>query len=129
MLLWLGASSSSHHIHLWISLSMQRESLSGGSECWELQAFIFFIFLLNFSWPSTSSVEPKDFLNKGPIVTIFGLESTGNLESAVDQLSTHLANLNLPTVIVFDPRFKSSVPRYQAVLQALENSQILDRVS
>ncbi len=80
--------------------------------------------MLNFSWPSTSCVEPKDFLNKGPIVTIFGLESKANLESAVDQLSTHLAGLNLSTVIVFGPRFKSS-----GVLEALENSQIKDRVS
>jgi hypothetical protein len=39
-------------------------------------------------------------------------------------LSTHLAGLNLPTVIVFGPRFKSS-----GVLEALENSQIKDRVS
>ncbi len=83
-----------------------------------------FNFALYFSWPSTSCVEPKDFLNKGPIVTIFGLESKANLENAVDQLSTHLAALNLPTVIVFGPRFKSS-----GVLEALENSQIKDRVS
>jgi hypothetical protein len=82
------------------------------------------IFLLNFSWPPPSCVEPKDFLNRGPIVTIFQLESKANLESAVDQLSTHLAGLNLQTVIVFGPRFKSS-----GVLEALENSQIKDRVS
>jgi hypothetical protein len=82
------------------------------------------IFLLYFSWPSPSCVEPKDFLNKGPIVTIFGLESKANLESAVDQLATHLAGLNLPTVIVFGPRFNSS-----GVIEALENSQIKDRVS
>ena len=82
------------------------------------------IFVLNFSWPSTSCIEPKDFLNKGPIVTIFGLESKANLESAVDQLLTHLASLNLPTVIVFGPRFESS-----GALEALENSQIKDRVS
>ncbi len=82
------------------------------------------IFLLNFSWPSPSCIEPKDFLNKGPIVTIFGLTSKANLESAVDQLSTRLAGLNLPTVIVFGPRFESS-----GVLEALENSQIKDRVS
>ncbi len=79
------------------------------------------ILALNFSWPSTSCV---DFLNKGPIVTIFQLESKANLESAVDQLSTHLAGLNLPTVIVFCPRFRSS-----GVRKALENSQIKDRVS
>ena len=58
------------------------------------------------------------------MVTIFGLNSNANQECAVDQLATHLASLNLPTVIVFGPRFKSS-----GVLEALENSQIKDRVS
>jgi hypothetical protein len=70
------------------------------------------------------SVEPKDFLNKGPIVTIFGLKSKANLECAVDQLATHLSSLNLPTVIVFGPRFNSS-----RVRDALENSQIRDQVN
>jgi hypothetical protein len=70
------------------------------------------------------SVEPKDFLNKGPKVTIFGLKSNVNLECAVDQLATHLASLNLPTVIVFGPRFKLS-----GVCEALHHSQIKDQVS
>ncbi len=69
------------------------------------------------------NVEPKDFLNKGPMVTIFGLNSNANLECAVDQLATHLASLNLPTVIVFGPRFNSS-----RVDVALKKSKIKDRV-
>ncbi len=80
--------------------------------------------LFYFSWPSTTSVEPMDFLNKGPIVTIFGIQSNANLECAVDQLAIHLASLNVQTVIVFGPRFKSS-----RVSDALENSQVKDRVS
>jgi len=71
------------------------------------------------------NVEPKDFLNKGPMVTIFGLNSNANLECAVDQLATHLASLSLPTVIVFGPRFNSS--RVCAALQ--QKSEINDRVS
>ena len=70
------------------------------------------------------NVEPKDFLNKGPMVTIFGLNSNANLECAVDQLATHLASLNLPTVIVFGPRFNSS-----RVDVALQKSKIKDQVS
>ncbi len=77
-----------------------------------------------FSWPPSLSVEPKDFLNKGPMVTIFGLKSKASPECAVDQLATHLSSLNLPTVIVFGPRFNSSL-----VCDALENSQIKDQVS
>jgi hypothetical protein len=77
-----------------------------------------------FSWPPALNVEPADFLNKGPMVTIFGLQSNANLECAVDQLATHLASLNLPTVIVFGPRFKSD-----RVCDALRNSQIKDQVS
>jgi hypothetical protein len=80
--------------------------------------------LIYFSWPPPLSVQPKDFLNKGPIVTIFGLKSNANLECAVEQLATHLASLNLPTVIVFGPRFNSA-----HVWEALENSQISKRVS
>jgi hypothetical protein len=76
-----------------------------------------------FSWPPPLSVEPKDFLNKGPVVTIFGIQSNANLECAVDQLATHLTSLNLPTIIVFGPRFNSS-----RVFDALQNSQIKDRV-
>jgi hypothetical protein len=77
-----------------------------------------------FSWPPALNVEPTDFLNKGPMVTIFGLQSNANLECAIDQLATHLASLNLPTVIVFGPRFKSD-----RVCDALRNSQIKDQVS
>jgi hypothetical protein len=70
------------------------------------------------------SVDPKDLLNKGPEVTIFGLKSKANLECAVDQLAKRLENLNLPTVIAFGPRFKSD-----RVCDALKNSQIKDQVS
>jgi hypothetical protein len=78
---------------------------------------------LFFSWPSPS-IEPNNFYNKGPRVTIFGLKSRANFECAVDQLATHLASFNLPTVIVFGPRINSS-----RVCEALENSQIKDQVS
>jgi hypothetical protein len=77
-----------------------------------------------FSWPPALNVEPKDLLNKGPMVTIFGIQSNANLECAVDQLATNLASLNLPTVIFFGPRFKSD-----RVCDALKNSQIKDQVS
>jgi hypothetical protein len=69
-------------------------------------------------------VEPKDFLNKGSSVTIYGLKSNANLECAVDQLASHLAGLNIPIAIVLGPRFNSS-----GVLDALQDSQIKDRVS
>jgi len=69
------------------------------------------------------NAEPKDFLNKGPMVTIFGLNSNVNLECAVDQLTTHLASLHLPTVIVFGPRFNSS-----RVCAALQKSKINKQV-
>jgi hypothetical protein len=81
---------------------------------------------LNKMPPPTLSVEPKDFLNKGPRVTIFGLQSKANLESAVDQLATHLLNLNVQIIIVLDLRLKKSKGR---VYEALENSKIKDRVS
>jgi hypothetical protein len=58
------------------------------------------------------------------MVTIFGLNSNANLECAVDQLTTHLSRLNLPTVIVFGPRFNSA-----CVCETLQKSQITDRVS
>jgi hypothetical protein len=77
-----------------------------------------------FSWPPTLNVQTKDYLNKGPMVTIFGLNSNANLECAVDQLTTHLVRLNLPTVIVFGPRFNSA-----RVCETLQNSQIKDQVS
>ncbi len=77
-----------------------------------------------FSWPPFLNVKPKDFLNKGPMVTIFGLNSNANQECAVDQLATHLASLNLPTVIVFGPRFNS-----YRVDEALKKSKIKAQVS
>jgi hypothetical protein len=87
----------------------------------------YFSWLTNcyfFSWPPSLNVKPKDFLNKGPMVTIFGLNSNANQECAVDQLATHLASLNLPTVIVFGPRFNS-----YRVDVALQTSKIKDQVS
>ncbi len=75
--------------------------------------------------PIAFNVEPKDFLNKGPRVTIFGLQSKANLESAVDQLATHLLNLNVKIIIVLDPRLKKSQDR---VCEALANSKIKNRV-
>ena len=85
--------------------------------------FSFYQTVTIFSWPPLS-VDPKDLLNKGPEVTIFGLKSKANLECAVDQLAKRLENLNLPTVIVFGPRFNS-----YRVCDALKNSQIKDQVS
>jgi hypothetical protein len=58
------------------------------------------------------------------MVTFFGIQSNANLECAVDQLATHLASLNLPTVIFFGPRFLST-----RVFDALRHSQIKDQVS
>jgi hypothetical protein len=85
--------------------------------------FLFFSIYYFFSWPPLS-VDPKDLLNKGPEVTIFGIQSNANLECAVDQLATRLENLNLQTVIFFGPRFNSD-----RVCDALRNSQIKDQVS
>ena len=70
-------------------------------------------------------MEPKDFLNKGPIVTVFAIQPKANLESAADQLENHLTNLNVPTVIVFGPRFKD----HDRVCESLKNSKLKDRVS
>jgi hypothetical protein len=73
------------------------------------------------------NVKTKDFLNKGPKVTILGLNSNANLECAVDQLATHLASLNLPTVIFFGQRFDPAL--VCRVRETLQKSQIKDQVS
>jgi hypothetical protein len=75
-----------------------------------------------YSWPTNLDLNPKDYLNKGGRVTVFGLKPKTSLICAVEQLAYYLENLNLKIVIKVDSHFLDDVTR------AFENTPIKDRV-
>ena len=74
------------------------------------------------SWPTNLNRNPKDYLNKGGRVTVFGLKPKTSLICAVEQLAYYLENLNLKIVIKVDSHFLDDVTC------AFENTPIKDRV-
>jgi hypothetical protein len=74
------------------------------------------------SWPTNLNWNPKDYLNKGGRVTVFGLKPKTPLICAVEQLANYLENLNLKIVVKVDSHFLDDVTR------AFENTPIKDKV-
>jgi hypothetical protein len=79
--------------------------------------------LLNNSWPTNLNQNPKDYLNKGGRVTVFGLKPETPLICAVEQLAHYLENLNVKIVIKVESHFLDDVTI------AFEKTSIQDRVS
>jgi hypothetical protein len=75
-----------------------------------------------YSWPTNLNRNPKDYLNKGGRVTVFGLKPKTPLICAVEQLGNYLENLNLKIVIKVDSHFLDDVTN------AFENTPIKGRV-
>jgi hypothetical protein len=78
---------------------------------------------LNYSWPANQDLKPKDYLNKGGRVTVFGLKPDTSLICAVEQLANYLENLNVKIVIKVESHF------LEDVTLAFEKTSIKDRVS
>jgi hypothetical protein len=81
------------------------------------------ITILNYSWPANQDLKPKDYLNKGGRVTVFGLKPETPLICAVEQLAYYLENLNVKIVIKVESHFLDDVTI------AFEKTSIQDRVS
>jgi hypothetical protein len=79
--------------------------------------------LLSDSWPANQDLKPKDYLNKGGRVTVFGLKPDTSLICAVEQLANYLENLNVKIVIKVESHFLDDVTI------SFENTSIKDRVS
>jgi hypothetical protein len=79
--------------------------------------------LLFYSWPPNQVLKPKDYLNKGGRVTVFGLKPKTPLICAVEQLANYLENLNVKIVITVESHFLDDVT------SAFEKTAIKDRVS
>jgi hypothetical protein len=80
--------------------------------------------LFYFSWPANIEfLQPKDYLNKGGRVTVFGLKPGTSLICAVEQLAYYLENLNTKIVIKVDSH------NIDEVTYAFEKTAIKDRVS
>ena len=79
--------------------------------------------MLNNSWPTNLNQNPKDYLNKGGRVTVFGLKPETPLICAVEQLANYLENLNVKIVIKVESHFLDDVTI------AFEKTSIKDRVS
>jgi hypothetical protein len=79
---------------------------------------------LYFSWPANlERLQPKDYLNKGGRVTVFGLKPGTPLICAVEQLAYYLDNLNTKIVIKVDSH------NIDEVTFAFEKTPVKDRVS
>ncbi len=85
--------------------------------------FIKWFKCFNYSWPKYQDLKPKDYLNKGGRVTVFGLKLKTSLTCAVEQLANYLENLNVKIVIKVESHF------LDAVTSAFEKTTIKDRVS
>ncbi len=81
------------------------------------------IIIFNHSWPPNQDLKPKDYLNKGGRVTVFGLKPQTPLICAVEQLAYYLENLNVKIVIKVESHFLDDVTI------AFEKTSIKDRVS
>ncbi len=81
------------------------------------------VFLLNNSWPTNLNQNPKDYLNKGGRVTVFGLKPETPLTCAVEQLANYLDSLNVKIVIKVESHFLDDVTI------AFEKTSIHERVS
>ncbi len=68
-------------------------------------------------------LNPKDYINKGGRVTVFGLKPKTPLVSAVEQLANYLENFNVKIVIMVESHFLDDVTL------AFEKTSIKDRVS
>jgi len=79
--------------------------------------------ILNYSWPANQDLKPKDYLNKGGRVTVFGLKPETPLICAVEQLAYYLDNLNVKIVIKVESHCLDDVTI------AFEKTSIKDRVS
>jgi hypothetical protein len=77
---------------------------------------------LYYSWPPNQDIKPKDYLNKGGRVTVFGLKPETPLVCAVEQLANYLENFNVKIVIIVDGHFLDDVT------MAFEKTSIKDRV-
>jgi hypothetical protein len=71
-------------------------------------------------------LKPKDFLNRGAKVIIYAVKKKADITIPVEQLASHLKNLNVKTIIVMDKSFF-----FDDVIKALKlkESPIADRVS
>jgi hypothetical protein len=69
------------------------------------------------------NIKPKDYLNKGGRVTVFGLKPETPLICAVEQLAYYLANFNVKIVIKVESHFLDEVTF------AFEKTSIKDRVN
>jgi hypothetical protein len=74
------------------------------------------------SWPTLQGLKPKDYLNKGGRVTVFGLKPNTPLLCAVEQLANYLENLNVKIVIKVDNHLEDDVT------SAFEKTSIKERV-
>ena len=79
--------------------------------------------LFYHSWPANTNLKPKDYINKGGRVTVFGLKPDTSLICAVEQLAYYLENLNVKIVI------KVESHDLVDVTLAFEKTSIKDRVS
>jgi len=68
-------------------------------------------------------LNPKDYINKGGRVTVFGLTPKTPLICAVEQLANYLENFNVKIVIMVESHFLDDVTL------AFEKTSIKDRVS
>jgi hypothetical protein len=75
------------------------------------------------SWPANTNLNPKDYINKGGRVTVFGLKTETSLICAVEQLAYYLENFNVKIVVKVESHILDDVTL------AFEKTSIKDRVS